>query len=381
MAEPIRKLAIVGASARAAAFSALRAGYEVVAADLFADADLRRACRVGRIDHYPEGLEDWLEKTPCDAWMYTGALENQPRLVHRLAAIRPLLGNDIAMLAAVRDPLRLQEVLLNVGVNFPETVTSPAGLPTDGSWLSKTYRHSSGAGVWRLQTEAQCERARREEACFQRFIEGTPASAVFAVFADRSLLLGVSKQLIGSQGDHRWRYRGSVSLPCVDAPLAPQLWRLGEALSHDLHLRGLVGVDLVLNDEAWVIEINPRYSASIEVVERSSRCDAIPLHVAACTHGVATAASLAQQAETAPVHGKAILYATRDVTISPDFFDWAMTSTAANRLSPDLADIPAASQHIMAGHPVLTVFTSGDDCERLLSQRLAEVERRMYADD
>src|SRR5262245_22640430 len=126
MAKPIRKLAIVGASARAAAFSALRADYEVVAADLFADVDLRRSCRAGRVNRYPEGLEDWLEKTACDGWMYTGALENHPRLVQRMAAIRPLLGNDLEALAAVRDPLRLQEVFGEVGVSFPETMISPA---------------------------------------------------------------------------------------------------------------------------------------------------------------------------------------------------------------------------------------------------------------
>jgi len=57
-------IAIIGASARAAAFSVLRSGRQAVAADLFADADLQQKCRVTRISPYPEGLLDWLHRTP-----------------------------------------------------------------------------------------------------------------------------------------------------------------------------------------------------------------------------------------------------------------------------------------------------------------------------
>ena len=83
MAETINKLAIVGASVRAAAFSAVRAGFEVVAADLFADADLRAICETTRIESgYPDALADWLASTECDGWLFTGALENHHEVVH-----------------------------------------------------------------------------------------------------------------------------------------------------------------------------------------------------------------------------------------------------------------------------------------------------------
>src|SRR5262245_9045814 len=120
MTAPIRKLAIVGASARAAAFSAIRTGFEVVAADMFADADLARVAPVTRIKNYPEGLADWLAATECDAWMYTGALENHPDLIDRMAAIKPLAGNSGKPLRDARDPLKLQAYCKASGVMFPE---------------------------------------------------------------------------------------------------------------------------------------------------------------------------------------------------------------------------------------------------------------------
>ena len=67
---------IVGASTRAAAFSALRAGLRPRCLDLFADADLAARCPVARLD--PDGPFD---PPACDAWLYTGSMEARPDLV------------------------------------------------------------------------------------------------------------------------------------------------------------------------------------------------------------------------------------------------------------------------------------------------------------
>src|SRR5437660_693977 len=85
-------LLIVGASARAAAFSALRAGLEPWCLDQFADADLCARCPavLVRPRLYPRGLVALARKAPPGPWLYTGGLENRPRLVRRLTRERPL---------------------------------------------------------------------------------------------------------------------------------------------------------------------------------------------------------------------------------------------------------------------------------------------------
>ena len=382
MPHRLRKLAIVGASTRAAAFSALRAEFEVVAADLFADADLQRACRAERIAGYPEALANWLAATPCDAWMYTGALENHPELVDRMAAIKPLLGNKGDALRNSRDPLRLQQALRAASVGFPDTTTSPAGLPLDGSWLCKTYRGASGAGVWQLRGDAALTRGVQSHAFFQRYAEGTPASATFAAFENDSLLLGVTRQLLGpgTSGAERWRYRGSIGMLPISVAVNQQLAALGKALSGGMSLRGLVGVDLVVDgDRIWVIEINPRYSASVEIVERASGLSAIAAHVAACTKTELAPPTLEDHAVYEVLHGKAVLYARRETVINESFFRWALERTSVDPAGCDLADISPVGTRIPAGGPVLTVFGSGRNCEQILDERLAEVERRLYA--
>src|SRR5215471_13660301 len=99
-------LIIVGASTRAAAFSALRAGLKPWCIDLFADADLRAKCPVMQIprQQYPHGLAEMIRQhAPPGPWMYTGGLENYPQVLHEISQDRFLLGAGEITVQQVRD--------------------------------------------------------------------------------------------------------------------------------------------------------------------------------------------------------------------------------------------------------------------------------------
>src|SRR3954451_2715318 len=86
----MNEVIVIGASVRAMAFSAIRAGYKVYAIDLFADRDLAAVCPAVKIERYPQDFEAALAGGPQAPWTYTGALENYPQLIERLGTIRPL---------------------------------------------------------------------------------------------------------------------------------------------------------------------------------------------------------------------------------------------------------------------------------------------------
>src|SRR4051812_30882182 len=199
-------LAIVGAITRSCAASALRSGFQPLAADLFADADLRRIATATRISPYPEGFLDWMRTVEPPAWMYTGALENHPELVDQMAWIAPLLGNPGDVLARVRSPWDLSRALQNAGLLFPETLPSGAGLPQDGTWLVKTYRGASGSGVRALSGEEI------GPAVYQRRVDGIACAAVYVAAEGAATILGVTRQLVGEPwlGARTFQYAGSV---------------------------------------------------------------------------------------------------------------------------------------------------------------------------
>src|SRR5215472_7164950 len=121
---------ILGASTRAAAQSAIRAGLVPVCGDQFADADLRAIARVIEIADYPRGAVRAAHQVPGCPWMYTGGWENHPRLVGALSAARPLWGNGAEVLGRVRSPWAVARALAQWGLAacrlVPPGATPPA---------------------------------------------------------------------------------------------------------------------------------------------------------------------------------------------------------------------------------------------------------------
>ena len=408
---PSSPLAIGGASARAAAGSAVRAGFRPIAADLFADADLRSLATTTRISPYPDGLLDWLRAVEPPAWMYTGALENHPELVDQMAWVAPLWGNASDVLANVRDPEKLAATLRNAGLLFPETRGSSEGLPRDDSWLVKTYRGASGSGVRELSEERETRREERGESLavdlqspvyFQRRIEGTPCAAVFVAADGAAALLGITRQLVGEDwlGGHGFQYGGSVGPYPIGDSGRNLIARVGDVLAEQFELTGLFGIDFIWDGErAWTLEVNPRYTASVEIVERATGVHAIAVHAAAGRDSTIhipgeppgmsrrdkPAGSPSFETTSSPLraHGKAILFADRELVISNDFAAMAL-SVASRQPWPMLADVPPAGTTVEAGRPVLTVFADGATIEVVeaeLQKRVADLKRELYADN
>jgi uncharacterized protein len=376
-------IAIVGASARAAAFSARRAGLAPIAADLFADADLRHLCPATRIENYPDGLLAWLRSARPAAWMYTGAIENHPTLVEELACVAPLWGNHGNALRRVRSPAQLAEALRAAGLLFPDTRPTPAGLPADGSWLAKFCRGAGGSGVSEFNTNVGSTTGPPRgpgDLVYQQRIAGTPCCALFVAHQGAATLLGVTLQLIGQPwlGAGPFHYCGSIGPWAVNDFILATILSIGTVLAERFSLSGLFGVDLMIHgQEVWTIEVNPRYTASTEIFERSTGVAALSLHAAACRGEAVDDAAIARVSPA--VHGKAILFAMQDVTIPTEFAAWAVEQALATPW-PALADVPPAGAAIPRGRPILTLFAEGTnpaDVEQRLQRRATDVENEL----
>lgn len=365
------KLLIVGASARAAAMSAIRSGFEPWAADHFGDLDLRACAPAVRVEDYPAGLERAISTAPTGPWLYTGALENRPDLIASIAGRRRLYGVGGEPLRAVRDPFQLAAALSKAGLPAPRCVRNNADLPRDGTWLCKPSASAGGCGVrsWNGDAIANDPGEHASKFYFQQRVDGLPAGAVY-VAADRSAeLLGITRQLTGldwcglsARAGHQYRYCGSIG-PLRPAPaLADRFKRLGDMLADAFDLRGLFGVDAIIADgQIWPIEVNPRYTASVEILERAYGIRSIALHVAACGGDNPCAPPGVQpEGDRGMCCGKAILFAARDLIVAPNFPDWC---NEQNRDSgwPVIADISAGGTIVRTGHPLVTVFAEGAD--------------------
>jgi predicted ATP-grasp superfamily ATP-dependent carboligase len=352
---------IVGASTRAAAFSALRAGLEPRCVDHFADRDLSAICPVVRAlpDDGAAALEAAARDFSRGPWFYTGPIENHPDLVERISRGHHLLGNLAETLRAVRNPFRLADVLRRHGLSCPDVRASPVGLPRDGSWLEKPVASGGGRLIRPLE---QVRQSFSEPTYFQKRIEGASFSALFVANRGEASLIGVTRQLIGAPGSP-FAYRGSIGPYAVSEGLKARLDLMGRVLAAEFALVGLWGVDYILSDdEPWAVEVNPRYTASVEVFELALRRSLLAEHLRACDPELVTAIRSRATAPSLPdrrVVGKAIVYASRSL-VTPDIsIDEAWRDDAY--AVQTVADVPWPATRIEAGQPVMTVFSTATD--------------------
>lgn len=347
-------LVILGASVRAAAQSAARAGLRPICGDMFCDADLPSSALGQVAHHFPCDLSAIAEAAPRSAWMFTGGLENYPTLVERISRRHTLWGTAAGNLKRVRDPLELGRVLAAAGLRFPECRAAHDGLATDGSWLLKHRRSSGGmkVGEWRGGT-APHDRGWY----YQRRIAGAAHAAVFVASGGRASLLGITWQLFSSSVDRPFQYAGSIGPVTLPPGQQSAVCQLGAALAAEFELRGLFGVDFVADGEdIWAIEVNPRYTASVEVLERSLGFNAIEAQREACQK----LRLPSPVASSSVVSGKQVCYAERPLQIEAALSE-ALLDQRGTGLWPAVADIPRPGASIAAGQPVLTVFAQGGD--------------------
>jgi predicted ATP-grasp superfamily ATP-dependent carboligase len=371
------RILLAGVSVRALAQSAVRAGHEVACLDFFGDRDMPgdapkvSMCGAGCETYEASALADLAPRLEYDAVAYVASLENHPDLVARLAGDRPIIGNHPDTLEKVRDWTGLAAFCRRTGVDMPPTLaetTLPAASARSGDWLLKPVKSGGGHSIRAWDGETP------EPGWYlQQRVHGIPASAVFEADGARCRVLGVSEQLIGIGrfGAAGFRYCGNLY------PLEPQAGngKLGQwirettnKLTVHFGLRGVNGLDFVIPPigDPILIEVNPRPPASAELMESAHGKSIFSAHLSPLSE------PFRHSEPTGRVHGKAVVFAVRDVT-TPDTTPW---------LGMARRDIPESGQGIAAGHPICTVLADGDNRRECLDRlrRSADAVRKDVGD-
>ncbi len=424
---------LIGGSVRAAAEDAATAGYRIVAVDRFGDYDLRA---IGATWIPLRQGDEWLAAAKCHAgpivptggflWP-AGPLDEQLR--QRVAYPPP------DRLAASREPDTLQAIARQAGIRFPETrpVTPRAisSLPDPAAWLVKPVAGTGGAGIRSLADgprRGQAGSPGNDHYLQRRLLGRTIGVSYFSrdgSSRSHTRRLGIYAGLTHRRNpQHRWLYGGSIGpfdtdWPDRDAAHGP-LADLGQAVAEAFGLVGLFNIDLIRqpDDSLWLLEINPRYSASMELLvqEPNSRSRSlIDAHLAAHQERAGTIDIVEAERRIGWLSGdtplvpaghiacKRIVYARRTLTIPSDPLDWRrraglwpVDSAPQSPLAVDgrfqitLHDLPAPTLSIVspadhdvgpptgptevieAGMPLLTIIVRGSghirDCLRIARQ-------------
>jgi hypothetical protein len=395
-----------------------------MALDLFGDRDLERLCRC-RVP----GRDGGGERTTAAllraaaalrprAVAFAGGMETHPGLLARLERRTFILGNSARTVRAVRAPECFFPLLDREGIPHPRTWArpprwAPPGAPASAGVLAararldlRAARRARGGAaarrdragllappaptlLWKPRRGGGGARIRPFDGAVpgpagagyvQERVRGVPGSVAFVADGRHCRILGYCRMLSGEPalGAAGFAYCGNLWGPreeWLPAAAARVLARAAARVTARFGLRGLNGLDFILErDRPLVLEVNPRYTASMELIEEGSGLRLFALHRDACLEG-RLPDPFGEEWEGWPVRawiGKGIVYAPADLEVS----------SAAPFEALRARDVPAPGTRARAGSPLCTLVARGRriaDCRRRLFEGAARLGRALGA--
>jgi uncharacterized protein len=354
-------------SARTLVEAAVRAGAKAVALDVFGDTDTRAAAThwqaIGssaRCQIEPElflrSLHGLAHTGRADAWVYGSGFEGLADLVQAAEAVLPLIGTPAHALRRVRCPTEFFGLLDAQKLAHPDVLFShcPSG------WLHKAAGACGGTHIRR----AAADESLAPGFYAQREVAGRTLSASYLANGRAARLLGVHEQTVQPLGERPFVFSGVVG-PLKHTLTRPQLSEIERALqvlTAEFGLRGLGSLDFMhKGDELWLLEVNPRPSASLPLYDH----DRLPLlraHQLACQG--ADLATLVMFTPKPLVHGSCTVYARQRLHIGPQH-------AAALQTWPHVHDRPTLGSLFESGQPLCSVSASAGQAHAAHAQLAA----------
>ena len=376
-------IAIVGFSARAAAQCAKRQGFEVIAVDFCADRDLISECRAHyRLDdpEWPNTLNSLHPSTPL---LLTGGMEHRLELVDQCHLVRKRFGPIGKQLSAIRSLDNWARWAVSCEIGWPVTLfecLDANGISEQliqGDWLLKPIQSAGGIGITNLIHTSQLSDSvykGHSNVYLQQRLPGETIGITFLSSEFGSTLVGAAAAWPNNSKPIRssYSYRGSFGPVRLTTAQIDRLQSFASLVGKESGLLGLWQADfLEHNGELTLLEINPRWSASMDILDVCLDLRLVEAHYASiCTTLSQTGfEQLASNTCTQAKHlsdrilGKLIIYASAPFTVSQTQSDaWWINrwegDLSSVRNGNQFADIPSVGTDIAEGDPILTIMTT-----------------------
>ena len=207
-----------------------------------------------------EDFESFLEGD-ADAGLLIAPDGMQPHLLQILERSTVNLGASPAAAALAADKLLCTKALARAGVPVAEIVEKPD--PVEKGCQRYVVKPRTGCGSDGVRITSYA-RAGPEE-IVTRYHEGLHLSASFISSGEGFLPLTINRQIMDFSGEGP-KYQGS-QVP-YRTPRAGEIWAAAKNASEALNLRGYAGIDFVLGEKPWVVDVNARPTSSIMGIVR-----------------------------------------------------------------------------------------------------------------
>ena len=206
-------------------------------------------------------FEAMLQTIEVDACLLIAPDGLQPRFLEIIEGHTANLGSSPAAATTAADKLLCTQALVRAGVPVAEIVDKPD--PVEKGCHRYVVKPRTGCGSEGVRITSFVRAGQNE--IVTRYHEGLHLSASFIVGREGFLPLTINRQLINFEGDSM-SYQGS-QVP-YNTPRADEIWEAAKKAALALGLRGYAGIDFVLGERPWAVDVNARPTTSIIGIAR-----------------------------------------------------------------------------------------------------------------
>lgn len=341
---------IFAQSGRFLAESATQAGYKVWVADCYGDTDLLAIVeRWQALPPFAElshetifaALSELTRGEQCMLICGSG-IEHCYHLLFPLPANIQLIGNTPETIHTIKTPALFFDLLDQHDFNYPDTQFDE--IPhNDLVWLKK---QATGLGGSHIQHAKLGTDEIEAESYYQRFVSGDSGSCLFLADGHHAQIVSINRQLLAPDNQHPFRLGRIESSWQLSASHNDYLDKVINQLTAKIALVGLNSLDFIISDlhKLLILEINPRVSASAELV--SNTATLFQQHLHACLGQLPLRQSPLNQSGASLFYH----YAMSEL-IMPDNMMWPA----------ECHDLPAAGVTIKQGEPICTSRVEPDE--------------------
>jgi len=378
----IQRLLLLGLDLVALAKSARSAGFEVFAVDYFGDYDLVSLCdnyktvvkqmagkSCGRIQDifYPEVLihltKEILKENSVDAVLLSSGLDDSFEVLEELEEIAPILGNKSEIFRKVRDKHSFFNEIKRLNLPCPETAvvknfeeTRKAAKDIGYPVIVKPSKGFAGLGVKKAENINELKDCFKfvssldNEIVVQKYISGVHASISLISSSNKVRALTINKQLLGIKEagqSEPFGFCGNIVPFDISFDTRQKCLYISQKIAQHFNLKGSNGVDIVISEKEklpYIIEVNPRFQATLECVEHILGLNIVKLHIAACLNN-----------HLPNISYKERKYCTRLILFAKDRVK-VMNLTNLN----EIRDIPYPGAIIEKGEPLCSVVVESN---------------------
>jgi predicted ATP-grasp superfamily ATP-dependent carboligase len=287
-------------------------------------------------------------------------VEADPSLIENALKELTVLNAPASAVATCRSVAFLEEMAVDT-LRFPKVGFDKNH--DDCKYLIKEFSSAGGVGV--RDDDGKNLRGGRYR---QRVINGFSIGASFltvskdGVYATRLMGLAGHIGRVEEFGQRDYLYGGLAYPASVDSTISETIRRFGERAAAASSLVGWWGADFIVNENAYLLEINPRFTASMELIADAHGIDLVGTQISAI-NGVMFNGGAAQ---AEGCRATAVCYAKDDFIFNGarEWFDLGAR------------DIPHDGNIIKKGEPIISLYAragSCDKCMRILKEQAAKL--------